>query len=61
MLTREAILERVWLDAESISNTVDVCVGTLRKKVDAPLPTKLIQTVHRHRVYPAPAAEGEAA
>ena len=36
VLTREVILERVWLDEESFSNTVDVCVGTLRKKIDAP-------------------------
>lgn len=47
VLTREVILERVWLDEESYSNTVDVCVGTLRKKVDAGHPVKLIQTVHR--------------
>ena len=47
VLTREVILERVWLDEESYSNTVDVCVGTLRKKIDAGHPVKLIQTVHR--------------
>ena len=47
VLTREVILERVWLDEESYSNTVDVCVGTLRKKIDAAHPVKLIQTVHR--------------
>lgn len=47
VLTREVILERVWLDEESYSNTVDVCVGTLRKKIDAAHPIKLIQTVHR--------------
>ncbi len=47
VLTRELILERVWLDEESYSNTVDVCVGTLRKKIDAGHPVKLIQTVHR--------------
>ena len=47
VLTREVILERVWLDEESFSNTVDVCVGTLRKKIDAAHPIKLIQTVHR--------------
>lgn len=46
VLTREAILERIWQDMESVSNTVDVCVGTLRKKVDAPYTVKLIQTVH---------------
>ena len=47
VLTREVILERVWLDEESYSNTVDVCVGTLRKKIDSAHPVKLIQTVHR--------------
>ena len=47
VLTREVILERVWLDEESYSNTVDVCVGTLRKKIDVGHPVKLIQTVHR--------------
>ena len=47
VLTREVILERVWLDEESYSNTVDVCVGTLRKKIDAAHAVKLIQTVHR--------------
>lgn len=46
VLTREVIQERVWMDEESYSNTVDVYIGMLRKKVDAPCPTKLIQTVH---------------
>ena len=32
VLTREVILERVWLDEESLSNTVDVYVGLLRRK-----------------------------
>ena len=47
VLTRELIMERVWLDEDSFSNTVDVCVGTLRKKIDAGHLVKLIQTVHR--------------
>lgn len=46
VLTREVILERVWLDEESLSNTVDVYVGLLRRKIDAGHDTKLIQTVH---------------
>lgn len=46
VLTREVIQERVWLDEESSSNTVDVYIGTLRKKVDAMSDMKLIQTVH---------------
>ena len=46
VLTREVILERVWLDEESLSNTVDVYVGLLRRKIDAGHEVKLIQTVH---------------
>jgi two-component system copper resistance phosphate regulon response regulator CusR len=45
-LTREIILDRVWLDDDSYSNTVDVYIGTLRKKIDAGHDEKLIHTVH---------------
>jgi DNA-binding response OmpR family regulator len=45
VLTREVIQERIWQDEESYSNTVDVYVGLLRKKVDAGHAAKLIQTV----------------
>ena len=45
VLTREAIQERVWMDEESYSNTVDVYIGMLRKKIDAGHDVKLIQTV----------------
>jgi two-component system, OmpR family, copper resistance phosphate regulon response regulator CusR len=45
VLTREVIQERIWQDEESYSNTVDVYVGLLRKKVDAAHSVKLIQTV----------------
>jgi DNA-binding response OmpR family regulator len=45
VLTREAIQERVWMDEESYSNTVDVYIGLLRKKIDADGAPKLIQTV----------------
>ncbi len=45
VLTRETIQERVWMDEESYSNTVDVYIGLLRKKVDAGHAVKLIQTV----------------
>lgn len=45
ILTREMIQERVWLDEESYSNTVDVYIGLLRKKIDADHEVKLIQTV----------------
>ncbi len=46
VLSREAIQERVWMNEQSSSNTVDVYVGLLRKKIDAQGP-KLIHTVHR--------------
>ena len=46
-LTREGIQERVWADGTSVSNTVDVCVKNLRKKVDDGHERKLIHTVHR--------------
>lgn len=45
-LTREYILERVWSDDESYSNTVSFHVASLRKKVDADYAVKLIHTVH---------------
>jgi DNA-binding response OmpR family regulator len=46
VLTREAIQERIWMNEEAYSNTVDVYIGMLRKKIDAPHKVKLIQTVH---------------
>lgn len=46
VLTREIIQERVWMDSESYSNTVDVHIGLLRKKIDAGHPVRLIHTVH---------------
>jgi len=46
VLTRMAIAERVWdLDLAEDSNVIDVCVSTLRKKVDRPFEPKLIHTV----------------
>jgi DNA-binding response OmpR family regulator len=45
VLTREAIQDRVWMDEDAYSNTVDVYVGLLRKKVDAESDVKLIHTV----------------
>ena len=45
VLTREAIQERIWMDDESYSNTVDVYIGFLRKKIDAAHDVKLIHTV----------------
>lgn len=46
VLTREIIQERVWQDDESYSNTVDVHISALRKKIDAEHEVKLIHTVH---------------
>jgi two-component system copper resistance phosphate regulon response regulator CusR len=46
VLSRDRILERVWMDEESLSNTVDVYIGMLRRKIDAGHEPKLIQTVH---------------
>jgi len=45
VLSRETIQRQVWLDEESTSNTVDVFVGFLRRKLDDPFDVKLIQTV----------------
>ncbi len=45
VLTREVIQERIWMDEDSYSNTVDVYIGMLRRKIDAGHPRKLIQTV----------------
>lgn len=60
VLTREVIQERVWLDEDSYSNTVDVYVGLLRRKIDAGHAVKLIQTVHGvGYVLRAPAGEKE--
>ena len=46
VLTREAIQERIWQNEDSYSNTVDVYIGMLRKKIDAGQAVKLIHTVH---------------
>lgn len=46
VLTREVILERVWDNEESLPNTVNFHVTSLRKKVDQNRDLKLIRTVH---------------
>jgi two-component system copper resistance phosphate regulon response regulator CusR len=46
VLTRDVIQNQVWSNEESYSNTVDVHIGFLRKKIDAPHDVKLIHTVH---------------
>ncbi len=45
VLTREVIIERIWMNDDSYSNTVDVYINMLRKKVDAGHDVKLIHTV----------------
>lgn len=45
-LTRKVIQERVWGDDESYSNTVSYHIASLRRKVDAEHPVKLIHTVY---------------
>ena len=45
VLTRDVIMERIWMEDVSYSNTVDVYIGMLRKKIDAGHKVKLIQTV----------------
>jgi DNA-binding response OmpR family regulator len=46
ILTREAILERVFNDDESLPNTVNFHISSLRKKVDLPGEDRLIHTAH---------------
>ena len=46
VLTRDLIQERVWTNEECTSNTVDVFVGMLRRKLEGPDTEKLIHTVH---------------
>ena len=45
-LTRDVILESIWDEEESLLNSVNFHVASLRKKIDADHPVKLIQTVH---------------
>jgi DNA-binding response OmpR family regulator len=46
ILTREAIMERVFLDDQSTSNTVDVFIKNLRRKIDEGASRKLIHTAY---------------
>ena len=45
-MTREALQEIVWTDEEVFPNTVDVCIGHLRRKMDQGYARKLIRTIH---------------
>jgi DNA-binding response OmpR family regulator len=56
---RDVIQYRIWNNDESTSNTVDVYIGLLRKKIDADRPVKLIHTVHgQGYMLKAPPADG---
>ena len=46
ILTRDVIIGEVWGDDESLSNTVNFHVTSLRKKIDIGRTTPLIETVH---------------
>ncbi|MBX3117922.1 MAG: response regulator transcription factor [Fimbriimonadaceae bacterium] len=45
-LSRELITEQVWNDVESLSNTVNFHVTSLRKKIDTGREHSLIETIH---------------
>jgi heavy metal response regulator len=46
VLTRTMIAEHVWnYDFDNATNVIDVHIRNLRRKIDAPYPAKLIQTV----------------
>jgi DNA-binding response OmpR family regulator len=45
VVTRELLIENVWSDAEIESNVIDVYIGYLRHKIDAPFYPPLIRTV----------------
>lgn len=46
VLTRELLQETVWAGEEVYPNTVDVCIGHLRRKMDSDFPAKLVKTIH---------------
>ncbi len=46
ILSREMIQYRVWNDEYSTSNTAEVYIGLLRKKIDVNREVKLIHTIH---------------
>ncbi|MGV3721504.1 MAG: winged helix-turn-helix domain-containing protein, partial [Actinomycetota bacterium] len=48
VLSRETIQERVWGDPDSYSNTVEVHIAALRRKIDGDQRFRLIHTVHRY-------------
>ena len=60
-VSRETILARVWDDADPASNTVEVYISSLRRKVDGDSAVKLIRTIHGqgYRIDRPPMPEGE--
>jgi DNA-binding response OmpR family regulator len=46
-LSRDFILSNFWLNEDTFSNSVDVHILQLRKKIDSGHDVKLIHTVHR--------------
>ena len=46
ILSREFIIEQIWNDEDSVSNTVNFHVTSLRKKIDVGREKSLIETVH---------------
>lgn len=46
ILSREAIQNRIWNSDDSFSNTVDVYISALRKKIDTNRNVKLIHTIY---------------
>ena len=46
VLTRDLIQQQAWMNEECTSNTVDVFISVLRKKLEGPTTEKLIHTVH---------------
>jgi DNA-binding response OmpR family regulator len=45
VVTRTLLIENVWSDSDVESNIIDVYIGYLRQKIDAPFGAALIQTV----------------
>jgi DNA-binding response OmpR family regulator len=47
VLTRAALIESVWgVDRDIEANTLEAFIRLLRKKVDEPFATTLVQTIH---------------
>jgi two-component system copper resistance phosphate regulon response regulator CusR len=59
-LSRDVIMSSVWKNEDSYSNSVDVHIGILRKKIDTPNQAPLIHTVRRvGYMIKRPEAEGD--